>query len=170
MSQDTQPIDRWSCSHTDTCTYRHSLLSLCQTHEHTSQTNSQRAHFAYVRVYEAAPGASSRRFVVGSGAEAYRRCEMTWGGREGREAEKTDEEKRLKFRQQTVTAETALHFWECELCDRKSHGFVWITVTAGLSYCKNRHHQKTPAAFLISVGLLTKTFSRRTPHVCKPGR
>lgn len=52
---------------------------------------------------------------------------------------------------------TTLDFWECEICDRKSLGFVWIRAAAGLSSCKNTYHRKTPAAFLVSVGLLTGT-------------
>ncbi len=95
----------------------------------------------------------------------YRRNGMTQAGREGREVGKTDEEKSLKFTQQIVTAGTEIHFWECELFDRKSLGFVWITVTAALSYCKNMQCQKTPAAFLICVGLHTETSTSKC-HVC----
>lgn len=60
--------------------------------------------------------------------------------------------------------EAQLHFRECEVCDRKSPGFVRITATAARPYCKN-----PPAAFLIPVGLLNekkeKTSAYKTPHV-----
>lgn len=52
--------------------------------------------------------------------------------------------------------EAQLHFRECEVCGRKSPGFVWITATAARPYCKN-----PPAAFLISVGLLNKKKNKK---------
>lgn len=75
------------------------------------------------------------------------------GVRQGRKAEKTCEDGSPAV--QATHSDSGSLFEEPELCDGKSPGFVRITATAGLSYCKNTHHQKTPAAFLISVGLLT---------------
>lgn len=82
--------------------------------------------------------------------------QAAWGQQQLKVEQKCPARRQMHPEMQHMMNEAQLHFRECELCDRKSPGFVWITATAARSYCKN-----PPAAFLVSAGLLNKERKQR---------
>ena len=136
-------MDRWSPRRTDTHT------------EHTSQTSSRHTRLRK-SLWSQGPGDVVQTLC--SWTETYGRYGMThagrkvgktgWGGKKGLGFKATNSKsRRLRFTS-----------GECELCDRKSPGFVRIAVTAGW-YCKNTHHQRNTSCALRLCGSSDKKTS-----------